>query len=48
MALPKLFSKFAQAKIVIDHEEPLDEDEDYFKKKKPQDAMNCSYWKTIP
>jgi hypothetical protein len=48
MALPKLVLGIAQARIVIDHEEPLKEDEDYSKKKtQPQDATNPSYQKTI-
>ncbi len=31
--LPKLLLGIAQVKIVTDHEEPLDEDEDYSKRK---------------
>jgi hypothetical protein len=33
MALPKLVLGIAKARIVLDHEEPLNEDEDYSKKK---------------
>ncbi len=32
-ALPKLLSGIAQVKIVTDHKEPLDEDEDYSRRK---------------